>query len=170
MALTTQTRYLARGFIPINETPRTKTIPMAAVSVIRGDALHRDAADAGWATNANVVLTGTFLGIAANSIDNTVVNTLAKTTGVAGTAYVEYYPFESLTSYIVPVQNALATQAAVGTYVNLITNAGLISLAVLVTEGIAFFIEEIDVSAAAIVGNAFGYALGRFRLIGTQAP
>jgi len=160
MALGTQTRYLARGFVPINEPPRTKTIPVAAVTVVRGDALHRDVADLGWATNADVVFTARFLGIAASPIANAA--------GVAGAVNVEYYPLEFGTSYIVPVANALITQPAVGTYVNL-SAVGTISLAVVVAEGIGFFIEEIDVSAAALIGNAFGYAIGRFRVVGQQA-
>jgi hypothetical protein len=162
MALGQQSRYLSRGFIPLNEPPKTKTIPVAAVTVVRGDALHATAAGVNtYATNAAVLFTAAFLGVAASPIANAA--------GAAGAANVEYYPFDEDITYIVPVGNALATQAAVGTRVQLVTNAGLVSLAVTVATGICFFIEEIDVSAPALVGNQFGYVLGRFRNTGVQA-
>jgi hypothetical protein len=161
MALGTQTRYLSRGFIPLNEPPKTATIPVAAVTVVRGDALHATAAGlATFATNAAVLLTAAFLGVAASPVANAA--------GVAGALNVEYYPFDENTKYIVPVANALATQAAVGTRINL-SAVGTVSLAVVVATGICFYVEEIDVSAAALVGNAFGYVLGRFRATGVQA-
>lgn len=166
MSITKQTRYLASGFIPINETLKTKTIPCAAVNIVKGDALHADGS--GYATNGVTTFTGKFLGVAASPMNNTVANTLSGATGVAGTANCEFYPFDPETAYIVPVSNALITQAAVGTYVA-ITAAGTVSTGVHVSEGYAFFVEEIDVSAAAIVGNQYGYAIGRFRSLGVQA-
>ena len=161
MALGQQSRYLARGFIPLNEPARTKTVPAAAVIIFRGDALHETGAGLNtYATNVPVLFTASFLGIAASPVP---------VAGVAGVNNVELYPMDENVTFIVPVGNALATQAAVGTRVNLMTNAGTVSLAVVVATGTCFYVEEIDVSRAALLGNAFGYVIGRLRNTGVQA-
>jgi hypothetical protein len=89
--------------------------------------------------------------------------------GDSSTKYVEYFPLNTKTQYIVPVAaDALITTTAIGTTVDLEANDDL-DISDLVTEGIAFMIDDIDVSADAIVANTYGYAIGHFVTVGTQA-
>jgi hypothetical protein len=65
----------------------------------------------------------------------------------------------------VPVEaNALITQAAVGTIVDL-QSANTIDIADAVTLGYGFRIDAIDVSAEAIDANAYGFAIGHFEYV-----
>ena len=154
-----QSRYLSTGFIPLNEPPRTCTLPVANVTVVRGDILQMIAAGVNtYATNGTAAMAATFLGVAASPV----VGNAAFSTSV------EFYPFLDNNKYIVPVQNALITRAAIGTRVQTSAVNNII-LTTTVATGICFYIEDIDVTAAALVGNAFGYALGRFRSTGVQA-
>lgn len=149
-------RYQANGFIPYTNPPARQTKLAADVDIYKGDALFDNGS--GYATNANTDFAATFLGVAAADCLNS---------GGSG-LYVEFYPFEPYTQYIVPVAaNALITRTAVGTSVDLENNDD-IDISDTLTEGIVFFIEDIDVSAEAIDGNAYGYAIGRFRVQGTQ--
>ncbi len=67
--------------------------------------------------------------------------------------------------WMVPVeQNAKITQAAVGTLCDL-QSANTIDISDAVTLGYGFMIEAIDVSAAAIAANAFGFAIGHFEYV-----
>jgi hypothetical protein len=147
----------------------------AVVSIFKGDALTNAA---GYATNAYTAFDSHFVGIAAEAYDNSLAYTdgLANHgTGVLSTNVTEaagvtpnkvlVIPPLSQYQFIVPVQNALATQAAVTTVCDLNgTNCQSISLAdnAGVANSYLFYVDEIDVSAAALVGNAFGYAIGHF--------
>lgn len=155
-----QRRYQANGFIPVSNPPARVTLPVAAtVNIVKGDALHDDGA--GYVTNATVLLAATFLGIAAADCNNA--------GGLDAALSVEIYPLDMETRYIVPVAaNAVITQTAVGIYCNLSNNDD-IAINVNPVTGIAFFIEEIDVSTEAIAANTYGYAIGRFRVVGVQA-
>lgn len=153
-------RYQANGFIPIEFPPARDTKLAAAVNIVKGDVLFDDGT--GYATNAITAFAATILGVAAADVDNSA--------GAKGDLSVEIYPFDTLTKYIVPVAaDALITQTAVGTLVDLQNNDD-IDISDAVTEGIGFFIEKIDVSSEAVAANAYGYAIGRFRIQGTQAP
>lgn len=67
--------------------------------------------------------------------------------------------------WMVPVeQNAVITQAAVGTLVDL-QSANTIDIGDLVTLGYGFMIEAIDISAAALAANAKGFAIGHFEYV-----
>jgi len=146
--------YFANGFIPLSEPPARRHLTAAAVTIVKGDYVEDDGS--GYATNAGVTFAATGLGIAAADC--------------ASGGDCEYYPLDTNTQYIVPVAaNALITQSAVGTIVDLNANDD-IDISDTVTEGIGFFIDEIDVSAAAIVANPYGYAIGHFVVTGTQAP
>src|SRR3990167_325401 len=155
-----KSRYHANGFIPVNFPPARRYMPAAIVNIVKGDVLHYNGA--GFATNATVAFAATCLGVAAADCDNS--------GGAAGDLNVEYYPLDTNTQYIVPVaQTALITTTARGSMVDLENNDD-IDLSDTVTEGIGFLIDEIDASADAILGNAFGYAIGHFVITGTQAP
>ena len=151
-----QRRYQTHGFIPISSPPARVTRLAADVNIVKGDALHDNGT--GYATNETTAFAATFLGIAAANCDNS---------GASGLS-VEIYPLDFNTLYIVPVAaNAVITQTVVGTYCNLSNNDD-IAINTNPSEGIAFFVEEIDASATAITANTYGYAIGRFRVVGTQ--
>ena len=149
-------KYHARGFFPLGEPPARRSILAAVVDIVKGDALHDDTN--GVATNATTAFAATFLGIAAAPCDNTPQASLK----------VEYYPFDKCTQYVVPVADSLIATTNIGTKCNL-SAVGTLAIGTNPTEGIAFFVDDIDVSAAAIVGNTYGYAIGHFVVVGTQA-
>lgn len=152
-------RYQANGFVPITEPPARIHRPADTDTIVKGDVLHDDGN--GYATNATTAFAATFLGVAAADCDNA--------GGSAGDKNVEIYPLDFNTRYIVPVaNNAVITQTIVGTYVDLENNDD-IDISDNVTEGIAFFVEEIDAGTLAVAANTYGYAIGCFRVVGTQA-
>jgi len=153
-------RYQAHGFIPINFPPARRNMGVAAgITIVKGDVLQDDGS--GYATNAATAFAATHFGVAASDRDNSA--------GAADALDAEYYPFDTKTQYIVPVStDALITRTAVGTFCNLGNNDDL-DIATNPTEGIAFRVDDIDVSAEAIAANTFGYAIGHFVVIGTQA-
>lgn len=154
----TRARYQTHGFIPINEPPARRTMLAATVEIVKGDVLQDDGS--GYATNAGTAFAATHFGVAAADLDNS--------PAVSG-AKVEYYPFDDKTQYIVPVStNAVLTQTAIGTFCNLGNNDDL-DIATNPTEGIAFRIDAIDICADAIAANTYGYAIGHFCVVGTQA-
>jgi len=150
-------RYLANGFIPISNPPARRQMPAAAsISIVKGDALHDNGS--GYATNATVAFAATFLGIAAADCDNS--------SGDAGTLDVEYFPVDTTTQYIVPVAaNALITQTAVGTIVDLEANDDIDISDTTIAAGPGFFIDRIDVCADAVAANTYGYAIGHFAYV-----
>jgi hypothetical protein len=124
----------------------------AAVTITKGDVLQDDGN--GVATNAGTALAATHFGIAAADC--------------AASATCEYYPFDTKTQYSVPCSTSLLATTDIGTTVNIGTNHDLDSDTA-VTEGIAFRIDAIDVSTAAVAANTYGYAIGHFVVVGTQA-
>lgn len=149
-----QSRYQANGFIPINEPPARRTMTAAAVTIVKGDILHDNGA--GLATNATVSFdSATCLGVAAADC--------------ASGEVCEYYPIDSKTQYIVPVAaDALITQTVVGTNIDMEANDD-VDVSDAVTTGLGFRVDEIDVSAAAIAANTYGYAIGHFVTVVTES-
>jgi hypothetical protein len=146
-------RYSANGFIPISEPPARRHITAAAVTIVKGDVLHDDGN--GVATNATVAFAATCLGVASADC--------------ASGGDCEYFPLDKDTQYIVPVsQNAEIATTAIGTIVDLQANDD-IDINDTVTEGIGFMIDKIDISDEAIAANTYGYAIGHFVVLGTQA-
>ena len=149
-------RYQANGFIPITNPPARRQMPAAKVAIVKGDALHDDGN--GYATNATTAFAATFLGIAAADCDNS--------GGDAGDLNVEYYPVDITTRYRVPVAaNALITQTAVGTIVDLEANDDIDISDTTIAAGPGFFIDAIDASADAVDANTYGYAIGHFAYV-----
>ena len=147
-------RYLANGFIPVTEPPARRLMPVAAsVNIVKGDYIEDNGS--GYATNAGTAFASTALGIAAADADNS--------SGAAGAIEVEYYPIDLKTQYIVPVAaDALITQDAVGSIVDLENNDDIDINDTGIASGPGFYIDEIDVCAAAIAANTYGYAIGHF--------
>ena len=98
-------RYQADGFIPVEAPPARRHVDADTDTFVKGDAIHNDGS--GYFTNATTAFDATFAGICAASYDNS--------GGSQGGVTIEIYPFDTETQYIVPVANALITQAAIGT-------------------------------------------------------
>ena len=154
--------YQAAGFFLLSqlEASGLKYYGVATtINIAKGDAIHDNGS--GYATNGVVSTTGLFLGIASVAADNTNGGNAA--INVAVIPPLQHYQF------IVPVEeNALITQAAVTTHVDL-QSVNTIDINDTFTEGWVFTIDEIDVSTAAVAANTYGYAIGHFQSLGTQA-
>lgn len=149
-------RYQANGFIPVNEPPARRRNLAATVTIVKGDAIEDNGS--GYLTNAAVLFTALFMGVAAIDV-----------VGDSSTKYVEYYPLDTKTQYSVPVAaNAVITRDAIGSCVDLENNDD-IDISDTNSEGIVFRIDDIDISADAIAANTYGYAIGHFEVLGTQA-
>ena len=143
-------RYRANGFFPVSFPPARRRILAATVTIVEGDALHDDGS--GYATNATTAFATTFLGIAAES-----------TTGDSSSVYVEYYPRDLTTRYIVPVAaNTTIAQTNIGTIVDLEANDDIDISDTTIAAGPGFFIDAIDISEEAVAANTYGYAIGHF--------
>jgi len=150
-------RFRTTGFIALGEPPARRSILAATVDIAKGDILHDDGN--GKATNAITAFAATCLGVAAAPCNNTPDASLS----------VEYYPLDTKTQYIVPVgSNAVITQTIIGTKIDMYT-VNTIDISNTTTEGVAFFVDEIDASAAAVAINTYGYAIGHFVVVATQA-
>ena len=125
--------------------------PMAAVSVIKGQALHNSS---GYVTNATTAFDNGFEGIAAATIDNSA--------GDAGDYDMPIIPPNSQYSFWVKVEeDAKVTQADLGLTVDLQANNSVdINDTTLVAWG--FKLDKMDVSDDAISFNAYGMVKGRF--------
>ena len=151
-----------------------RSYPAALLNFLKGDAIHDDAA--GYATNAATAFATTFKGIASEPFDNLntwtdylpghgdhTLSTNLTDPKVANMVLV--IPPLAQYQFIVPSYSALITQAAVGTHVDL-NRVNCRSVLLTDVAGAAssflFMIDEIDTSAAALVGNQFGYAIGHF--------
>lgn len=149
-------RYQANGFIPVSEPPARRRNLAATVTIVKGDAIEDNGS--GYLTNAAILFTALFMGVAAIDV-----------VGDSSTKYVEYYPLDTKTQYSVPVAaNAVITRDAIGSCVDLENNDD-IDISDTNSEGIVFRIDDIDISATAIAANTYGYAIGHFEVIGTQA-
>jgi hypothetical protein len=148
-------RYQTNGFIPVNEPPARRRNLAATVTIVKGDMLQDNGS--GYLTNAGTDFAATHMGVAAIGC-----------VGNSSSVYVEYYPLDTKTQYSVPVEaDAVITRNAIGSLVDLENNDD-IDLSDTLTEGIAFMIDDIDISAEAIAANTKGYAIGHFVVVGTQ--
>lgn len=143
--------FQATGFYLLSKLDESGLISFtaAAVTILRGDALHTNGA--GVVTNATTAFASTFAGIAAEPIAS----------GAAGLVIPPLRKYR----FSVPVEEAaLITTAAIGTICDLQSvntiDVGDVAGA---TESLGFFIEEIDVSTAAVAANTYGYAIGHFQ-------
>lgn len=146
-------RYPASGFHCLSEVKCLRHYTAAAVTIVKGDWIHDDGN--GYGTNTATAFAVTGLGVAAH----------ACTSGQD----IAVIPLDPEYQFIVPVDNALATQTAVGSLIDLGTPNNTVSLASNPTEGIAFMVDEIDVSAEAVAINTYGFVIGHFVNTGTEA-
>lgn len=150
--------YPAAGFFLLSqlEANGLRWYPADTDDISKGDALFDDGS--GYATNAITAMASTFLGIAAASIDNS--------SGSKGDLDVPVIPPLPQYQFIVPVEaNALITQTAVGTIVDLESVNTIDISDTTIASGPGFFIDEIDASSDAIDVNTYGYAIGHFTYV-----
>jgi len=122
-------------------------------SIAKGDMISNDGT--GYGSNAVTAMSATASGIAIADCDNS--------GGSKGDLNVQVIPLSSSYRWIVPVEaNALITQAAVGTIVDLESVNTIDISDTTIAAGPGFFIDEIDVSVAAVAVNTYGYAIGHF--------
>jgi len=143
--------FQATGFYLISKLDESGVIAFtaAAVTILKGDALHTDGAGA--VTNATTPFASTFVGIANEPIAS----------GKVGLVIPPLRKYR----FVVPVAaDALITTTAIGTICDLEAVNNLdISDTIGATESLGFFIEDIDVSTAAVAANTYGYAIGHFQ-------
>ncbi len=134
--------------------------PAAAVNILKGNVLTDDTT--GYATNTATALAAIFLGIAAEPVNNS--------GGSKGDLKVLIIPPLQQYRWSVPVDgNAVITRTVVGLYVDLGADNLHVAINSNPTEGWAFWVEDFDASAEAVAAHTYGYAIGRFRVVGTQA-
>jgi len=138
-----------------------RSFPAAAVAITKGQILTDD-------TNGYVTNTATDFG-ASNLLAGVAAEPCDNSAGSSGDLSVLVIPPLPNYQFSVPVDNALIARTSVGTYADIGTANGKISTADVPTEGWGFKIDDIDVSAEALDGNAYGYAIGHFEMIGTAA-
>ncbi len=148
------------GFRLDGEAKNPVCLPLATVSVAKGDIMKDNGS--GYLTNASITTftAETAWYVALETVDNS--------GGSAGDLKIICVLANDMTNrWIVPVedQNVLA-QTDVGTIVDLQSEDGIDADTAVTNTGIGFLIEEIDISAKAIVANTYGYAKGRFIVLG----
>lgn len=144
-------KYQASGFYLLNKIDENglRAYNCAAVTIVKGDALHDDTN--GVVTNGTTAFAATFVGIAAE----------AGTSGQTGLLVIP--PLQKY-QFIVPVEaDALITTTDIGDIYDL-ESVNTIDLADSTGAANApgFFVDEIDVSTAAVAANTYGYAIGHF--------
>ena len=129
-----------------------KHYPAADVNIAKGDIVVDDGN--GYATNASITaFAATFIGVAAADCSNS--------TGSDGDLDVKVIKPLPSKSFIAPVEDMLVAQTDISEIVDLNSEDGLkVNDTTVVAWG--FVIDEIDVSAAAIAANTYGFAKGRF--------
>ena len=126
----------------------------ASQAINKGDVLVDDGN--GWLTDGGADLAATFMGIAAESVTDA--------TAVAGSTKIMYIPGTPDNRFSVPADTTVLAQTDVGELVDLGADSSHINPADNVTTGVAFIIEDIDISAEALAADAQGYAIGHFEM------
>jgi hypothetical protein len=147
-------KYQVRGFFPIDTVlpGDIRSYLQSNVAIVKGDVCH---ASSGYATAATVAITQQILGVAASSYDNS--------GGSAGDVWIPIIVPRTTLHFIVPVEAVLITRAAVGNLYDLGTYAYSILISATATAtDYGFKVDDIDVSAGALKGCAYGYAIGHF--------
>lgn len=147
--------YPASGFFLLTALPigGLRSYKADTDNIAKGDFLHDDTN--GYATNATTSFTVAAIGVANESVDNS--------GGSAGDENVLVIPWQYNCQYIVPIgANAVITQTAVGTLVDLEAVNTIDISDTTIATGPGFWIDEIDASPAAVAVNTYGYAIGHF--------
>lgn len=150
--------YQANGFYHLNPIGVSgyRSFPAAAVNIVKGDYCIFSA---GYVTNTATAFQLLLVaGIAAENCDNSA--------GAAGDLSVLIIPLLEQFQFSVPVAaNAAIGRANVGIGYDLEANDDIDISDTIVTAGAKIFcVDDYDISADAIDGNTYGYAIGHFAL------
>ena len=148
--------YPASGFhlvSAVSESGLKKRGVLTAITITRGEAIIDSG---GYATNGGTDFAATFLGIAAETVDNSA--------GASGAKDVMFYPPFPQNQFVVAADTTVLAQTDIGELCDLGATAFAINPADNVTTGVAFVIDDIDISAAALAADAQGFALGHFEM------
>lgn len=143
------------GFQLLNELQHKRTYPIGnGVAISRGDAMILTAGYLALATTLQAT-TPVFVGIANAAYTATQAS-------ANGAVNVEVIPPLAQYQFLVPCEDdAIIALTDVGTLRDLQSEDG-IDNGDTVTAGLGFFIDEIDISSAAIAAQANGFAVGHF--------
>lgn len=150
-------KYQAEGFYLVSKLGADglrKGGLAASQAINKGDALCDDGN--GYLTDAGANLAATFMGIAAE--------TKTDATATAGGTEIMYIPGTPDNRFSVPADTATLAQTDVGELVDLGADSSHIDPSDNVTTGVAFIIEDIDISAEAVAANTEGFAIGHFEM------
>lgn len=162
MTTTLQRCQFLDGFIPRTAIANNDIVsmPAAAVAITRGDILKDDGS--GFLTNASIT---TFT---AETAFYVATEDCANSGGDAGDLDVLCVLANgNRTQFWAPVEDqSVIAQTDVGTIVDLQSEDGIDVDTAVTNTGIGFLIEGFDAGAAAVAANTYGYALGRFIILG----
>jgi hypothetical protein len=153
--------YPAEGFHLISKVSKSglkKRGLAAAANINKGDALVDNGS--GYAADAGADLAATFIGIAAETINNA--------SGAAGAKDIMFYPPFPQNQFKVPCDTLLIAQTDIGELIDLGADSSHVDPSDNVTTGWAFVVDDIDISAEALAADAEGYAMGHFEQVNAQ--
>jgi hypothetical protein len=146
--------YPAEGFHLISamsESGLKKRGVITAISITKGDALIDNG---GYADDAGADLAATFIGIAAESVDNS--------TGASGAKDVMFYPPFPQNQFVCACDTTVAAQTDIGELLDLGADSSHVNPGDNVTTGWAFVCDDIDISAEALAADTQGFVIGHF--------
>lgn len=148
-------QYFSAGFQPLIAA---NNVSMPSMDIAASTAIARGVV-IGYSTGAVALnaFASNAIGVSAVAVSNA--------SGALGDEQIPYYPLLADIQYIVPVNNALITAAAKGTICDIVSGGAKIDLTDNSVTHYGFLIEDIDVSADAIVANTYGFAIGRFKQV-----
>ena len=150
-------KYQAEGFYLVSKLGADglrKGLLAAAANINKGDALIDNGS--GYLGDAGADLAATFMGIAAETVDNS--------SGAAGAKSIMYIPGTPDNRFSVPCDTATIAQTDVGELIDLGADSSHVDPSDNVTTGVAFIVEDIDISAEAVAANTEGFAIGHFEM------
>jgi len=148
------------GFTLIGPAKGVVSMPLDNVSVARGDIMKDNGS--GFLTNASIT------GFTAETAFYVAIEDCDNSAGADGDLNILCVLANDITNeWWVPVEDqSLITRDDVGTIVDLQSEDGIDVDAAVTNTGIGFLIEGFDAGAAAVSANTYGYARGRFIILG----
>jgi hypothetical protein len=159
MTTTLQRCQYLDGFIPIGPVDNIVSMSLAAVSVTRGDLLIDDGD--GYLTNASIT------GFSAETAYYVAMETVDNSGGSVGDLDILcVYANGANIEFWAAVEDELIVRTDVGTIVDANSEDGVKVGTAVTNTGIGFLITGFDAGTAAVAANTYGYAKGRFHILG----
>lgn len=148
------------GFILVGPAKNVVSMPAAAVSIARGDMLQDDGN--GYITNASITA------FASDKVMYVAIEPCDNSGGSVGDLNVLCVPIsDSSNEWWVPVgTGSVIARTDVGTMVDLYDEDSIDVDTAVTNVGYCFCIEGFDAGTAAVAANTYGYARGRFQILG----